>query len=428
MLLLALEAVSACARRLPAPLPPGEDYIFPAPAPRELSVSEAKALERAWQEILAADLPAASRRLEKLRRQAGRRPSLETATGYARLRAGRAAEALAAFEAAIEIAPGFVPALVGAGSAALHEDELDAALSFYRSAQAAAPGDALVRKRLSALKLQVTERHMGRAQAALEAGDAAAAVREYRSALAAAPEVSGVRLALADLLGRQGDVEAAIALLEADPTGDRGTKHRLASALLAAGRPEAAAEAYRELLAGDPSDSQARAGQALVREQIEAAGLPEEYRRIPEAARVTRADLAALLTFRVKALRRAGAGEPRVAVDISGSWARESIANALALDVLDVYPNHTFQPGAVVRRVDLARAVSRVLDRMGWSRAAAPVPADMPRSHLDYDAVARALGAGLMALAPSGAFEPWRPVSGREAIDVVDAVERLVGP
>jgi hypothetical protein len=33
-----------------------------------------------------------------------------------------------------------------------------------------------------------------------------------------------------------------------------------------------------------------------------------------------------------------------------------------------------------------------------------------------------------MDVTPSGAFEPWRPVSGREAADVVDALARLTGP
>jgi hypothetical protein len=156
--------------------------------------------------------------------------------------------------------------------------------------------------------------------------------------------------------------------------------------------------------------------------------MPEEYRAIPEAARVTRADLAALVAVRVRALRRAGPGEASVAVDIGGSWAREYVARVLALGIMDVYPNHTFQPGATVRRVDLARAAARTLDRMRWPRAAAPAPTDMSRSHLDYDAVERVLGAGLMDLGPAGVFEPWRPVSGREAASVIDALARLVGP
>jgi hypothetical protein len=80
-----------------------------------------------------------------------------------------------------------------------------------------------------------------------------------------------------------------------------------------------------------------------------------------------------------------------------------------------------------VRRVDLARAAARTLDVLHVPAGAAPAPADMSRSHLDFAVVERVLAAGLMGLTPAGAFEPWRPVSGREAIDVVDAVARLSG-
>jgi len=38
------------------------------------------------------------------------------------------------------------------------------------------------------------------------------------------------------------------------------------------------------------------------------------------------------------------------------------------------------------------------------------------------------VGAGLMELTPTGAFEPWRPMTGREALDVVEALARLIGP
>ena len=44
VLLLALAALASCARRVVPPLPQGEDYLFPSPAPRELSAAEAKAL------------------------------------------------------------------------------------------------------------------------------------------------------------------------------------------------------------------------------------------------------------------------------------------------------------------------------------------------------------------------------------------------
>jgi tetratricopeptide (TPR) repeat protein len=428
VLLGAALLASACAKRIRPPIPESEDYLFPTPAAGELSGNEATTLRRAWEDVMAGDVASARRRLQRLRRQGPGRPSVETVLAYAELRAGRAEDAERGFAAALVRAPLFTPALVGAGSTAARRGDLDAALAYYRLAASASPSDPIVRKRLGDLKLQLTERHMARAQSAIEASDLAAAIDEYRRALEAAPEVAGIRLDLADLLQKAGDSSAAVSVLASDPSGERQVKLRLAAVLVDSSQFEQALAVYRELLARDPADEAARAGEAVARERLETSVMPEEYRQIPNATQLTRADLAALLVVRVKALRRVAPGDPQVAVDISGSWAREQILSALTLAVMDVYPNHTFQPGAIVRRVDLARAAGRILDRLGWPRAAAPAPVDMPRSHLDYDAVQHVLGAGLMGLTSAGAFEPWRPVSGPEALEVVDALARLVGP
>lgn len=418
----------ACAKRVAPPVPEGEDYVFPAVAPGEVTTAESKALREAWKDVLGGDSGSAMRRYETLlKRHPGLAPA-EVGRAYASLRAGRADEAAAGFAAVLERRPGDVAALVGAGSAAVRRGDADGALGFYRRAQREAPEDPLVRKRVAALKLQVTERRMGLAQKALDRGDREAAAREYAAALEAAPEVAGVRLALAELLVASGDLAAAAAVLEGDPSGDRPAALRRADLLAQQQDFAGALAAYRALLARDPSDEAARQGESSAREALEMLSMPEEYRKIADAPRVTRAELAALLSVRVRALGRVAPGEPRVAVDIGGSWAREHVARVLALGIMDPYPNHTFQPAAVVRRVDLARAASRALDRLGVARAGAPAPADMSPSHLDYDAVERVLGAGLMGLGASSAFEPWRPVSGREAIEVVDGVERLASP
>jgi Flp pilus assembly protein TadD len=408
-------------------LPAGEDYLFPAAAPGELSKDEARTLQSAWTRVLTGDVPAATRSLgQLLARHPGLVPA-ETAQGYALLRAGHLDEAAALFESVLSRRADYVPALVGAGSTAFRRGDVDGAVRLYRSALVAAPDEAVVRKRLAQLKVQVTERRMAQAQAAVDAGDPEGAAWEYRAALEAAPEVTGVRLALSELLARQGDRTGAVAVLEQDPSGDRQVALRLGRLLMEQQDYARSVEVYRRLVARDPEDAEARSGERAAREGLELLAMPEEYRRIPEASRITRADLAALLAVKVTALRRIAPGEPRVAVDIGGSWAREHIATVLADGIMDVYPNHTFQPGATVRRVDLARAASRALDQLRWPRVAGPAPADMPRSHLDYEAVARTLGAGLMTLAPGGGFEPWRPVSGREAWDLAEALARLVG-
>ena len=108
---------------------------------------------------------------------------------------------------------------------------------------------------------------------------------------------------------------------------------------------------YSGMLVRDPGDEEARTGERTAQEALDFQAQPEEYRGIASSTRTTRADLAALLAVRVTALSRLHLSEPRVAVDISGSWAREHIATIVGLGIMDVYPNHTFQPRATVRRV-----------------------------------------------------------------------------
>jgi tetratricopeptide (TPR) repeat protein len=285
-----------------------------------------------------------------------------------------------------------------------------------------------VTRRLAELKLQVTERRVAAARSALERGDAGAAREEFRRALEVAPEVGALRVDYANLLVEQGDVAAAVEALRADPIGDRQVLMRLGELLSEQNDAAGALEAYRRVLQRDPKDGEAQQRALAMRDALALAGLPAEYRRIAQASRITRADLAALVMVKIPALKRAETQDPEVAVDISGSWAREYILSALSLGLVDVYPNHTFQPAATVRRGDLARAVARVLELSRQPAAPAPPISDMSRNNLFYDAASRAVGAGLMDLTPGGAFEAWRPVSGSDAGDVLDALARLVGP
>jgi tetratricopeptide (TPR) repeat protein len=245
--------------------------------------------------------------------------------------------------------------------------------------------------------------------------------------LQAAPELSGVRLELAGVLADRGEVEAAIALLEADPAADRQVLLRIAELASQRGEHERALEVYRRILAADPRDEEAVAAARRVRETIESQQMPEEYRRILDAPTITRADLAALLMVKVRKLAQAPLGAGRVAIDISGSWARDHIIRALALDLMTVYPNHTFQPGATVRRADVALAVARALDLLKYPAGPVPRLSDMSANNVYYYPAARVVGAGLMDLGDDGAFQSWRPVSGREATDVIEGLVRLVG-
>ena len=111
-------ALAACAKRIAPAVPEGEEYVYPAPQPRELPQADGAQLQLAWREVLAGDTAAAVKRYDKLRRLYPESAAVRTGLGYARLRAGQLAAASEAFAATLEKHPQDVPALVGMGSLA----------------------------------------------------------------------------------------------------------------------------------------------------------------------------------------------------------------------------------------------------------------------------------------------------------------------
>jgi Flp pilus assembly protein TadD len=423
-----LLALGACARPAPTvPQPAAEAFPEPRPAAGEATPKEARDLERAWQALQSGRTADAEKAYRRLARKPGMLAA-RTGLGHVHLQAGRLDEAARVFAEVLEQRPDDVPALAGAAATAVRRGDLGGAIALLQKATQLSPSDAGLRRRLSGARVQLTERQVADARAALERGDLEAAIAIYRAVLQDAPEVAGLRLELAELLVRAGDTPAALEVLEADPTGDRQVLLRLGELLMGLQEHARALEAYRRLLERDPRDEEALRAARAAREQIELSQMPPEYRRIPTAETITRADLAALLAVKVTALSRVPAGSARVAVDISGSWAREHILRVLTHGIMTVYPNHTFQPGATVRRGELALAAQRVLDLLRHPPGAAPVFTDMSRSNLHHYAASRVVAAGLMDTTPEGAFQAWRPVTGREASEVVEGLARLVGP
>jgi tetratricopeptide (TPR) repeat protein len=352
-LLLAL--AGACAKPVVrAPQPPTEGFVYPGARGAEVSPEVGRRLEEGWSALKMGDLRRAEKSYREVLVLRPGLPAAETGLGYVALQQGQIADAERRFQAALVGQPDYPPALVGGGFAALRRDDPETALMLFRRALAIDPREPAVKRRVAELRLQVTERRVAAAREALERGEVAAAIETYSQAIEEAPEVAGLRLELADLLVRQGQGGDAVAVLETDPTGDRQVLLRQAELLLEQGEHARAIEAYRRLLDRDPHDEEARRKAYEARQQYEMLQMPEEYRRIAAAPQITRADLAALLSVKVSALSRTGAPRPKVAVDISGSWAREHIIRVLGRDIMAVYPNHTFQPGAVVRRGDLA--------------------------------------------------------------------------
>jgi tetratricopeptide (TPR) repeat protein len=439
-----LVLLGACAAR-PAPTPPAvtapkfPDFIRPVP-PRGLGTPAA--LERhevAWQWLQAGDLRAAERNFTSALKQSSSFYPAEVGLGYVALASKKHKEALLHFDRAVVANPAYAPALAGRAEALLATGELDEAAASIEAALQADPGLAPLKSRLEVLRFRDQQADIARARKLAQSGSFDEARGAYLTALEASPDSPFLLRELADVERRSGHEQAALEhaqrAVELEPDDPKG--HLIIAELLEAqGDLAKAADAYDTAAALQPDELLSAKVEDL-RARAAFAAMPEEYRAIESSPAVTRAQLAALLAVRLQDLLSASRRVNAVVItDARNSWASTHIMAVARAGVMEVYPNHTFAPEAVVRRSDLAMAASRVLDLIAarnpqlaasWRRGQRKFPDVGPR-HLSYPAVSLAVEAGVMTTMEDGTFRLAQPVTGAEAVAAVQKLQELGGP
>jgi tetratricopeptide (TPR) repeat protein len=438
--LSALVMGAGCAPRTaaaPGDVAPGAarypDFAFPE-IPGGLEAGDAAARhQRAWNRLQAGDLRGAERDFAALA-STGFYPA-SAGLGYVNLAQNDLADAVGHFDRALAANAAYVPALLGKGEALLLRNEQALALEVFELALAADPSLAPVRSRVEVLRFRAVQEQVSRAQNAARAGRLDEAATAYGRAIAASPDSGFLHRELAGVEQQRGNFDQALAHARKAVELDRNdaAAHAIVGAILeGAGEFVPAAEAFERAAALDNSAAY-RTRAAELRRKADEALLPEEFRAIPGAASITRAQLAALFGRRLERLVAAAPQRaPVVMTDIREHWANSYIQSVTRARIMDAFPNHTFQPGATVRRGDFAQAVSRALNIIGarrpdlaarW-RGARPTFTDLSTGHLAYPAASMAVASGVMT-APGGEFGLTRPISGAEALEALDRLRVL---
>ncbi|HSK09387.1 MAG TPA: tetratricopeptide repeat protein [Vicinamibacterales bacterium] len=431
---------AACAPRLvPAPVvtaPAHPDYLYPDVPSAFVRPQLRLRLERGWQFLQAGDPTGARREFAAaLKLEPGFYPA-EAGLGYTLLAGGDAAGAEDQFERALARDARYVPGLVGRGDALLALGRVEEAATAYQAALAENADLPEVRRRLEAVSFRAQQASLQAAREAAAAGRSDEAVRAYQRALAASPDSAFLYRELAAVERKRGDRAQALDHLRRatglEP-GDRQSWIQIGELLEEAKDYPAALSAYEQAWSIEPGE-ELRARLDRLRRTVTLAGLPEEYRRIAQEPALTRGELAALIGVRLADLVEANQRRPAlVLTDARGHWASGWMLGVARAGIMDPYPNHTFDPETPVRRLDLAQAVSRVLDLAAARRPALaqqwqgmrPAISDLPPGHLGYPPASMAVASGVMRL-QAGSFNPTRPVGGAEALEVLDRLEVLV--
>lgn len=434
---LLLAALTACAPK-PAPSLPSAlkypDFLYPAVPAALASAPGADAVDRGWRQLQNDNLREAEQEFSAAARRNASLYPAQAGRAYVALARRDYQQAAGLFDVALEAAPTYVPAMVGRGQALLGLMREDEALVAFEAALKLDPSLGDLRRRIDVLRFRDVQQEIEAGRAAAAAGRLPEAKSAFERALAASPDSAFLHRELGGVERRQGNVaEALIHFRNAarldplDAVSLVQTGELLEQQMDFAG----AEAAYRAASAIEPSAD--LAGRiAAVAARARDARLPAEYQAIPEAARVTRGDLAALIGVRLDDVVKAMPGREEVLTDIRGHWASAWITQVARAGILDAFENHTFQPRTPLRRVDLAVAISRLLTSLAATRpdlsarlATRPAIADVGTGHLNYPEVAAAVASGVLPLAPGDRFEVTRGVTGAEAVDAVARVRAL---
>jgi tetratricopeptide (TPR) repeat protein len=438
---LALVVTAACGPKT-APLPTVSfprfpDFVAPVTPVEFASTAAAENQSRGWTFLQAGDMRNAEHEFTAALRTPGFYPA-EIGLGYVEVARQDGKAALTHFDRVLERLPMEASALVGRGEANLALNREAEALAAFEAAIAAEPALTETARRVEVLKFRVAEQQIADARAAVSAGRLDDAVREYTAAIASSPGSAFLHRELAGVERQRGDATAALArfrsALDLDPS-DVASFVGIGDILDTNGDFDGAMQAYASALAIEPSAA-IEAKIDAVRARAELARLPPQYREIDLAGEITRGELAALIGVRLAALLQP---DPRAdaepITDVRDDWAAPWILTVARAGVLEPFANHAFEPRTLVRRVDLAQAVERLLGRIAALNPGAATPwegtswpfTDLAPGHLAYSAASVAVAAGVLTPGPDGSFQPSNPVSGAEAVQAIQRIQSLAG-
>jgi len=191
--------------------------------------------------------------------------------------------------------------------------------------------------------------------------------------------------------------------------------------------------AYERLQTLEAADKAVTDRIATLKAKLGVVDLPDEYREIPDLEAVAKEDVAALIGAKFSDLWADTSVRTPVLVDISASWARNFIVKVASFGIMEVYSNHTFQPKKTMTRAELAEVVVRLVDylKKRGRTVVVQIPPeriqlpDVPPEYPYAAVVIRAVSYQLMDVFPDRTFRPDRPVTGAEAIRVLDLLAGL---
>jgi Tfp pilus assembly protein PilF len=399
-----------------------------------LSLEERIQMEEAWDNLRQGWIDKAEKDFLRLGPAS---PLYNTGLGYIFLLREDFPSAEGYFKLAVEENPDSLLAHLGLTQLYQKVGDEDKTFNELREVLKIEPTNAWAKQGYESLKTQKTEQAIETARAAVARGDIETGKESYLKALHYSPDSIPTHLALAGLYRDEDKLSSALVHLKAAAANEPENIEILdvyAETLAEAKKYEQSLEIYKRILALDSGNQQARQQVESLKNRLGIFEIPSLYNEIPLAPAITREDLAALLAVKLKDFLGETSSQPPIIIDISTSWAVKFILKVTSLGLLEVYPNHAFQPKRDVTREELAEALLKVIKYLEGRghKFISQIPLDMIQiqdvasDHYSYRTITQIVSYQIMELYPDKTFRPDQTIPGTEAVKTFDILLALV--
>ncbi|MGB8952703.1 MAG: tetratricopeptide repeat protein [Candidatus Aminicenantales bacterium] len=401
----------------------------------ELSLDERIAVEEAWSSLRQGKTARAEKILSRL---SSTSPFYYAGLGYASFIREDYQAAEKFFQQALALRPEMTLPHMGLAQLYQKTGREDLAFNEYAEVLKREPENTWAQKEFSVVQAEKTEESLRQAKSFLSQGDAEKSKEAYLKALHYYPKSQEANLALAAIYNKEKNFQNALlhlkAALDNDPKNTEILRN-YADTLFESRQYPKSLDFYERLLDIDPQNKHGKNRLENLKNRLGIVELPSQYNSIPSSPAVTKEEVAALIGVKFKEyLNDAPPQKPTVIIDISTSWASKSIIQTASFEIMEVYPNHTFQPKKEVTRAEMAVSLVRLINflKKEGLRILPQIPLekiqllDVPADNYYYKPIAQIISYQIMDLSPDRTFRPESGLSGQEALKLLNILLGLI--
>lgn len=431
LLFLNLFLLWSCATYQPPSL-----YIenLPPTGVTELSLEERILVEDAWKNLKKGKIKKARHMFSQLDED---NPFYSVGLGYSHLLLDDFQASEKYFQNALQNNPDMVLAHLGLAQLYKKTGREDQMFSRFREILKREPEHPWVKPKYESIKRKKTQQYFKQGQNYLSQGNTKESKQAFRKALYYSPNSKEAHLALAEMYAEEDAFEKALVHLKTASSQEPENVEILkkyGETLLEAKKYKKSLKTYKKIAEIEPQNSQVQQRIESLKNRLGIYELPPQYNVIPSTESITKEQLAALIGEKFKNVLDKSQKSPPIIIDISTSWASESIIQTATLGLMDVYPDHTFQPKKVITRAEMAEILLRLINHLkeeGYTLLRQIPPekikiSDVSPENYYYRPILQILSYDLMNLTPKKEFQPEHPVSGQKSIHLLDLILTLI--